>query len=382
MKKLLAGVLVIAALFWGVNFYLDELASGDFKWTYRPNHKVYWITDGGEPADIYSSLEYNDDVDLYYISHPGKQDKYITTTGDDIELTGEYAHLKDMPIVTSGAEENDGNRKDYYIYADGSRAFDGEFDAAFDFEGDYAETWEYDGGKTITTLIDKQGKPVYTIETKKTEFQHLKGNLYAEVDVSADWIKVIDVTTGDGVRTIEGADCIAPVQEGYCITKANDTRYYVDDDFNLLYDGKDIEKELGRFCGDWEGTKVYQKGRSYRKQDGDTIVKLKKDEVSVYGEGKILVSDHETLRCYDLQGNKLFEKKLKWYIDDMWNVETGFFSGYQNGLAVVTLDGEKWGIMDEHGEMLTGCIFDCAEIHSNGTIRVAYHDKAGILAIE
>lgn len=382
MKKVLAGILAIAALFWGVNFYVDEQASGEFKWTYRPNHKVYWITDGGEPADTYYELRYNDDVDLYYISHPGKEDKYVTITGDDIKLTGEYAYLKDMPIVTSGAEDKDGNRKDYYIYADGSRAFDGDFDGASDFDGDYAETWEYDGGKTITTLIDKQGKPVYTIETKKTEFQHLKGNLYAEVDVSADWIKVIDVTTGDVVRIIEGADCIAPVQEGYCITKANDTRYYVDDDFNVLYDGKDIEKELGRFCGDWESIKVYQKGRTYRNQYGDTILKLKKDEVAVYGEGKILVSDHEYLRCYDLQSKLLFEKKLKFYIDDMWNVEDGFFSGYENGLAVVTLDGEKWGIMDENGEMLMDCCFDALEIETNGTIRAAYHDKAGILSIE
>ena len=172
------------------------------------------------------------------------------------------------------------------------------------------------------------------------------------------------------------------VEEGYCLTRANDTQYYVDDDFNVLYDGKDIEKEQGRYLGTWEGTDVYQKGRTYRNQDGDVILKLKKDEVAVYGEGRILVSDHENLRCYNLQGKMLFEKKLKWYIDDMWNVESGFFSGYENGLAVVTLDGDKWGIMDENGEMLTECCFDGLEIHSNGTIRTAYHDKAGILAVK
>ena len=66
----------------------------------------------------------------------------------------------------------------------------------------------------------------------------------------------------------------------------------------------------------------------------------------------------------------------------MWNVEDGFFSGYENGLAVVTLDGEKWGIMDEKGEMLTDCCFDALEIKDNGTIRAAYYDKAGILSIE
>ncbi|MBR4019980.1 MAG: hypothetical protein IKI99_01590 [Firmicutes bacterium] len=382
MKKVIAGILGIVALFWGVNFALVEHASGEFKWTYRPTHKVYWITDGGEPADTYYELGYNDDVDLYYISHPGKQDEYITNTGKKIALDGEYSYLKDMPIVTSGAEDKDGNRKYYYIYADGSRAFDGKFDGASDFDGDYAETWEYDGGKTITKLIDKQGKTVYTIETKKTEFQHLKGNLYAEVDVSADWVKVIDVKTGKTVRTIEDVDCIAPVEEGYCLTRANDTQYYVDDDFNVLYDGKDIEKERGRYQGTWEGTDVYQKGRTYRNQVGDVILKLKKDEVAVYGEGKILVSDHENLRCYNLQGKMLFEKKLKWYIDDMWNVESGFFSGYENGMAVVTLDGDKWGIIDENGEMLTECCFDGLEIHGNGTILAAYHDKAGILAVK
>ena len=114
---------------------------------------------------------------------------------------------------------------------------------------------------------------------------------------------------------------------------------------------------------------------------GDGSLKLKKDEVAVYGEGRILVSDHEYLRCYDLQSKLLFEKKLKFYIDDMWNVEDGFFSGYENGLAVVTLDGEKWGIMDENGEMLTDCCFDGLEIHDNGTILAAYYDKAGILEL-
>lgn len=378
MKKFLAGVLIIVALFGGVNFFRIEQASGNFKWTFRPTHKIYWITDGGEPADMFYELRYNDDVDLYYLSYPSKQDEYVTNTGDNVKLVDEYAYLKDMPIPTGG----DGNQKSYYIYADGSKAFDKEFDYAGNFDGDYAETWKYEGDKTITTLIDKQGNPVYTIETEKTEFQHLKENLYAEVDVSANWIKVIDVRTGNVVRTIEGADYITPVEARYCITKANDTQYYVDDEFNVLYDGKDIAKELGRHWGTWEDTKVYQKGRTYRNQDGNTILKLKKDEVSVYGEGKILVSDHETLRCYDLQGNVIFEKNLKAYIDDLWNVETGFFSGHQNGLAVVTLDGEKWGIMDAEGNMLTDCIFDGAELHSNGTILVAYHDKAGILAIE
>ncbi len=382
MKKVLAGVLAILAFVWGVNFALMEHASGEFKWNYRPTHKVYWVVDGGEPADLYYSLCYNDEVDLYYLSYPGKQDRYITNKGDDVELTGEYEYLKDMPIVTSGAEDENGTSKDYYIYADGSRAFDGEFGYAQDFQGDYAETYSREGKQEVVSVIDKQGKTVYTTKLNKTEFQLLKGGLCAEVDVDENWIEVVDVQTGEVVHRVDGADCIAPVEEGYCITKANDTQYYVDEHFNLLYDGKDIEKERGRYRGQWKDTKVYEKNHAYVDQNGSTILKLKKDEVVVYGEGKILVTDPEYLRCYDLQGNLIFEKKLTWYIDDMWNVETGFFSGYENGMAVITMGNDKWGIINESGEMLTDCVFEGIEIQSNGTIMVSYDGKAGILEVD
>lgn len=54
-------------------------------------------------------------------------------------------------------------------------------------------------------------------------------------------------------------------------------------------------------------------------------------------------------------------------------------SRFCDGVAVITLDGETYGVMDETGKMLTSCVFEYARVCSNHTIMASYNRRTGIL---
>lgn len=378
-QKMIAGSVSVLALILLVNGCSSgdiiesnfEEEAGQLVWLMEPNTDCYLVEDGNEPADSYDNLCYNDSAKVYYISYPFKKNRYITPEGEPLSMTGEYAYLAEFPLVQSDDEHG----MDYYAFADGTRAFEGGFFAASEFEGEYADAYDRDWHGVA---LDKRGNIIYRTESENVEFYHAQGSIF--VEIKDHTTRFIDVKRGTAIHTQQDCDAFTKVSQGWVLYNAKKEKcFMVDEGFKPLW-GDGLFDSIIEGTGE-DDERIYateKDGRiTYRDMDGTEIFKLKNGEMGFLGDGKILVYTGTDLNCYDYAGKKLFSKKMNKGVkpEELFDV-----SGFCDGVAVVTLDGETYGVMDETGKMLTSCVFEYARVCSNHTIMVSYNRRAGILA--
>lgn len=348
-----------------------EKEAGELAWLMEPNRDCYLVNDGNEPADSYDILCYNDSAKAYYISYPFKKNRYITPEGEPLSMTGEYAYLAELPLV----QRDDENGMDYYAFADGTRAFEGDFFAASEFEGEYADAYDRDWHGVA---LDKKGNIVYRTESGNVEFYHAQGSIFVEIKDRTT--RFVDVKKGEAIHTQKDCDAFTKVRQGWVLYDVKKEKcFLVDEDFMPLWGGRLFDSISEGTGGDDELIYATEEdGRiTYRDKDGTEIFRLKKGERGFPGDGRILVYTENHLLCYNYGGKKLFTKEMTKVVnpEELFDV-----SGFCDGVAVVTLDGETYGVMDEKGKMLTSFAFEYARVCSNHTIMAAYNQRAGILA--
>ena len=98
----------------------------------------------------------------------------------------------------------------------------------------------------------------------------------------------------------------------------------------------------------------------YVDEDGKVVISFggaDPDTAGPFREGKALIQQQSRLICIDKEGKELFSLKLKSSSSGIRFYDEFYYS---EGLAAVSLDGDKYGYIDETGEFVVPAVLDWA----------------------
>lgn len=153
--------------------------------------------------------------------------------------------------------------------------------------------------------------------------------------------------------------------------------YFLDENFDVnkekpIYDQYDELSEGLRYVVilDKKTDKVTP---CYINEQGEVIIKLEGDvpeSAGPFREDKALIEQNNKLICIDKTGKELFRLDVKRRDSSFTFYDTYIYS---EGLAAVSLDGDKYGYIDASGEFIIPAIFDIADEIKNGYAPVAFY---------
>lgn len=287
-------------------------------------------------------------------------------------------------------------------YADGSVMIPAEFDDIRDFDGGYALAQK--DGKDVA--INTAGEVVYRFEGWEDTVSHVDGAYFCE-EAAGGVFRVIDVSDGSVVREWRTSECsqLQKCAAGiYAAANANDVHYFMNNDFEIIFDGKLFEDTGQRYSegliyGEWIANGSWEQipdederqiRRGYFDYHGDLVVEIEEDSIyeGEFSDGKALIYGRGKVWCVDKTGRKLFEMPLKKKISSpTWNGGVGpvLTWGYilpgcrfSGGMAPL-YDGEKMGLIDEEGNWLMEPVFDDMDVLGFNWIAVEYRGMWGVL---
>ncbi len=213
------------------------------------------------------------------------------------------------------------------------------------------------------------------IESEEYEFGHLYGNLCYKRPYydKADDTVVFDIVTGETIYRLEGDWLVDTTSIGYCaadqgsLTRESDVKIYFDREFQEL---TRIEKG-NILIGPGDDSYYWYIDSDGGKRLLDENLQVKKDyqqdllAYTEFSEGLSLLYFRDKLVCIDENLNVVFEKKahipIKYADDtryDKNSVVRGVnIQGFHDGLAVFTLDGRKYGVLDSQGNVWLEPVF-------------------------
>ena len=132
-------------------------------------------------------------------------------------------------------------------------------------------------------------------------------------------------------------------------------------------------------------TETYKVTPCYIDKSGKIIINLGSDIPTTAGlfcEGKALLQIENQLICIDKTGKELFTLEIK-----PSNSNFQFYGTfcYSEGYAVVSLNGDKYGYIDETGEFVIPAVLDSAKDVKNGYAPAALYENGfqyGILKVD
>ncbi len=253
------------------------------------------------------------------------------------------------------------------------------------------------GGK-IHGILDYNGKIL--MESEDYTFQHLQGDVFYKrpyYERSNDTV-IFNIVTGEKLLELDGDWLVSTNSIGY------EAVYDYQNDNETVYFDRDF-KELTKVKNGtiWMGS---EKQNLYWQTEENGQTKLLDENLQVkaeYDEKLLVFTDfHEGLSllyyknklvCIDENLNVVFEKKAhipRVYADnshyDKNSLVRGINTeGFNDGLAVFTLDGCHYGVLDKEGNVLLEPVFkgiDTLTVMKNGHIGIFYQQEFRIGQLE
>ena len=249
-------------------------------------------------------------------------------------------------------------------------------------------------------ILDYDGKVV--LESEAYTFDHLYGELFYKrpwYGKGAD-TTVFNIETGEVLWEQEGdwlisGNCIGFAAENYIPETETDIVMYFDGDFRFL-----TKVENGMIqMGPNKQNVYWQTGQDGSLKLLDENLKLKADygddvlAFTEFQEGLSLLYYKDKLVCLDEDLNVVFEKKAHIpprYADhshyDKNSLVRGLNEdGFRDGIAVFTLDGCHYGVLDKEGNVLLEPVFKgdrSLTVMKNRCVAVFYEQELRIGAVE
>ena len=246
-------------------------------------------------------------------------------------------------------------------------------------------------GGRIHGIMDYNGKVL--MESEDYTFQHLQGDVCYKrpyYERSNDTV-VFDIVTGEKLLKLEGDWLVSTNAIGY------EAVYDDQDDSESMYFDRDFKKltkvKNGTIWMESEKQNCYwqtEENGQIKLLDANLQVKAEYDdellEFTEFHEGLCLLYYRNKLVCIDENLNIVFEKKAhipKLYADDSHYDKNSLVrgintEGFLDGIAVFTLDGCHYGVLDKEGNVLIEPVFkgiDTLTVMKNRHIAVCYEQE-------
>ncbi|MBR3785247.1 MAG: hypothetical protein IKJ77_02435 [Firmicutes bacterium] len=246
-------------------------------------------------------------------------------------------------------------------------------------------------GGRIHGIMDYNGKIL--MESEDYTFQHLWGDVCYKrpyYERSNDTV-VFDIVTGEKLLKLEGDWLVSTNAIGY------EAVYDDQDDSETVYFDRDFKKltkvKNGTIWMESEKQNRYwqtEENGQIKLLDANLQVKAEYDdellEFTEFHEGLCLLYYRNKLVCIDENLNIVFEKKAhipKLYADDSHYDKNSLVrgintEGFNDGLAVFTLDGCHYGVLDKEGNVLIEPVFkgiDTLTVMKNRHVAVCYEQE-------
>lgn len=326
-----------------------------------------------------------------------------------MELTDKYdaiatADEKDQFIASCAADN-----KDYLIQADGTvirslpsdeiyenGCYDYEEDgmagikdssgkviikAAYDYiinENDYFIAYEEEN---IPTIYNVKGERLYQ-ETEAADMYYIQDDLfYVFLWANGDTYFLHAETQKKETKKWDSItfDQISVDEQGKYWGECAGIHYPLDENFDMI-EGGTVYSAFGELS---EGlryveildTKTDRVTPCYIDKQEEIVFTLEGvpvDDAGSFHEGKALIQRGKELICVDKTGKELFKLKINRRRSAFMFYDT---YSYSEGLAAVSLDGDKYGYINEQGEFVVPAIFDYARDCKNGYAPVSVYSS-------
>lgn len=247
-------------------------------------------------------------------------------------------------------------------------------------------------GGNIYGILDYNGRVL--MEADDYNFYWLHGDIFSQRpwNGKGSGTKVFNLITGEVYCELDGAWFVSTNAIGY-EAEGNDEKL----DSEIIYYDKDF-KELKRVKNGmiWMGSEPQR--RYWQTQENGSVKLLDQNLQTVaeydnkllaftaFHEGQALLYYKNKLVCIDEDCNVIFEKKAripKLYADDSYYEKNSIVrglneEGFLDGIAVFTLDGCCYGVLDKDGNILIEPVFkgiDSLTIMKNHHISVFYDQE-------
>lgn len=332
-----------------------------------------------EPTADYEYLNYTDSPNRYLAKD------YKHGVNHLIDAAGE--------VIAVMEDQRDLGRGYYEFYNEdylcGVKNQDGEviIEAKYgsiDLEGDYFIVLSENDQ---TSLWDLEGKCIYE-DQQKSFASHIGDNVYLVWQDFQDKSYLLYADTLETKPLATYLTAIVSDGKGGYLGEYGEHYYPLDQDYNLIEDGiiygyYDELSEGLRFVTFYD-KKTDKETPCYIDKDGEVVVTLEVENLKAAGpfrEDKALLYMDDQLVCLDKSGHELFAIDTKFANSGFCGYDDFYYS---EGIALVTLDDDKFGYINEAGEFIISPIFDRAEEVKDGHAIAAFYEdeyQYGILKI-
>lgn len=315
-------------------------------------------------TDIIEVIWY--DMENHWVGKRFFSSNPIELTWEDVDEREKRLNLMDAVYLSETySPEQTLDGKEILIDQNGKQVGTTEMQAIYDWSDEYifGRLDEKTGA-----ILNRQNQVV--MQSSEYDFNHLDKNLcwkrplYGKADTSA----VFNIKTGQTIYEIEGDWSFSCNALGYeAWDSESDIKVYFDYDFHEISRIEQGMIHIGYTANpvywqvDAEGRKaIVNENLQCKKEYGKELLAF-----SDFDDNLALLYFRDKLLCVDENVNIVFEKKTRirdYYADDSYDeknsiVEGLNVDGFVDGLAVFTLDGYRYGVLDCEGNILLDPVF-------------------------
>lgn len=268
------------------------------------------------------------------------------------------------------------NNKYGYKNLDGTLLLKAKYDEAQEFNGDYA--WVKFQGEGKEAVIDRRGNVVFKGEIGQNIIMVDEDNYM--VESYGKKTKVINMRTGKILELDKTYYSVRPDGNGHYIGESNDSKKdfildknFVDETDQVLKGLTNKIYDLETFQGKYAATNLGYIDRNYNL----VFKKTSEAELGSFSEGKAFIYYDNRIDCVDENFKVLFSKKRT-----AKGNSSEIFTEFHNGVASISLDGDRKGYIDDKGNWIVKPVFDMAQDVSNGVTAVRYRGKSGVICLK
>lgn len=292
-----------------------------------------------------------------------------------IDATGEViADLEDQRDLGSGYYEY--YTEDYHCGVkneNGDIIIEAKYENV-ELEGDYFVVTSANDRVSLWSLA---GQCVYE-DPQRSFASHIGNNVYLieQNDLEKSYLLYADTLETKSLSAY--ITWIKPDGKGGLLGRYGEHYYPLDDDYNLIEDGViygqyDELSEGLRFVTFYD-KKTNKETPCYVDKNDNVVITLAVEKLKTAGpfrEDKALLYLDEQLICLDKTGHELFAIDTDFDDSDFCSYDDFYYS---EGFALVTLDDDKYGYINETGEFVISPIFDHASAVKDGHAVAAFYD--------